>query len=178
MTKYRTLLSSYNPTQSDAGCGYLSMTFQVHILNSLSWTSVACVEITGRMPSGVVNFTKIFLLCYVYLLFIYNVSQALWKEPINWLQATHGRGFLQCTSIFTFPSPESLLTLIFLMRDERITTPHSISLIRPNTMKPQSKSGVAQLEWNVTGTLFFVRFGASSASSSHPHRDQILILIP
>ncbi|KDQ16712.1 hypothetical protein BOTBODRAFT_238662 [Botryobasidium botryosum FD-172 SS1] len=87
---------------------------KIHILNSISWTEVASLDITGRIPS----------------------TATLWREPPNWLEATHGRGFLQY---------------------ERVPTPHSITLIRPSITKPQSKAGIAQLEWNVTGTLLFVR---------------------
>jgi len=52
----------------------------------------------------------------------------------------------------------SLLISFLILRDERVPTPHSITLTRPNATKPQSKTGIAQLEWNVTGSLFFVRF--------------------
>ncbi|KAJ3548329.1 hypothetical protein NMY22_g1298 [Coprinellus aureogranulatus] len=45
---------------------------KVHILDSLTWSPVANLELTSRIPSSV----------------------RTWREPSNWLEATEGRGFL------------------------------------------------------------------------------------
>jgi len=45
---------------------------KIHVLNSLSWTSIAAFELTGRVPEHV----------------------SVWREPPRWIEETHGRGFL------------------------------------------------------------------------------------
>ncbi|KII93811.1 hypothetical protein PLICRDRAFT_49829 [Plicaturopsis crispa FD-325 SS-3] len=45
---------------------------KVHILDSLSWSPVATLELSSRIPASV----------------------AFWREPSQWLEATEGRGFL------------------------------------------------------------------------------------
>ncbi|KIK96018.1 hypothetical protein PAXRUDRAFT_32676 [Paxillus rubicundulus Ve08.2h10] len=45
---------------------------KIHILDSLTWSTVSTLELSSRIPSGV----------------------TLWREPTNWLESTQGRGFL------------------------------------------------------------------------------------
>ncbi|PBK77430.1 YVTN repeat-like/Quino protein amine dehydrogenase [Armillaria solidipes] len=61
----------------------------------------------------------------------------VWREPADWLTATEGRGFLSY---------------------EKLPSPHSITLTKPDHTKPNPKSGVIQMEWNLTGSLLLVRF--------------------
>ncbi|KAG7099110.1 hypothetical protein E1B28_000983 [Marasmius oreades] len=61
----------------------------------------------------------------------------LWREPSNWQESTDGRGFLSY---------------------DKIRTPYTISITKPDHTKPNPKSGATQLEWNKTGTVLLVRF--------------------
>ncbi|KAK0198238.1 WD repeat-containing protein 8 [Armillaria mellea] len=61
----------------------------------------------------------------------------VWREPADWLTATEGRGFLSY---------------------ERLPSPYSITLNKPDHTKPNPKSGVIQIEWNLTGSLLLMRF--------------------
>ncbi|KAF9076159.1 WD repeat-containing protein 8 [Rhodocollybia butyracea] len=61
----------------------------------------------------------------------------VWREPSKWLEATEGRGFLSY---------------------EKLRTPQTIALNKVDHMKANPKSGIAQLEWNQTGTLLLVRY--------------------
>ncbi|KAH7885892.1 WD repeat-containing protein 8 [Phlebopus sp. FC_14] len=88
---------------------------KIHILDSLTWSSSSTLELSSRIPSGV----------------------TLWREPVNWLQSTQGRGFLSY---------------------ERLQGPQTIGISRIDSTKPLPKSGAVQLEWNKTGTLLLVRF--------------------
>ncbi|KAI0320374.1 YVTN repeat-like/Quino protein amine dehydrogenase [Amylostereum chailletii] len=65
------------------------------------------------------------------------VGTTVWREPTNWLEATEGRGFLSY---------------------ERLQGPHPLNLVRTDPSKPNPKSGVAQLEFNKTGTALLARF--------------------
>ncbi|GLB36033.1 putative WD40 repeats [Lyophyllum shimeji] len=47
---------------------------RVHILDNLSWSPVATLELSSRVPSGA----------------------TVWREPSKWLETTEGRGFLSC----------------------------------------------------------------------------------
>ncbi|KAI0001905.1 YVTN repeat-like/Quino protein amine dehydrogenase [Russula vinacea] len=47
---------------------------KIHILEQLTWSRVATLELGTRIPANV----------------------AIWREPSNWLEATEGRGFLSC----------------------------------------------------------------------------------
>ncbi|KAF8508111.1 WD repeat-containing protein 8 [Gautieria morchelliformis] len=88
---------------------------KIHTLNSLSWTSVKTLELHTRIPAGT------------------NV----WREPLNWLESTHGYAFQPY---------------------DRVQGVASVSLIRTNPEKPDPRSGAVQLEWNVDGTLLMARF--------------------
>ncbi|KAF9480086.1 WD repeat-containing protein 8 [Pholiota conissans] len=60
-----------------------------------------------------------------------------WREPPKWLETTEGRGFLSY---------------------DRLHGPQILSGIRADPTKPNPKSGLLQLEWNLTGTLLLARF--------------------
>ncbi|KAF9056497.1 WD repeat-containing protein 8 [Panaeolus papilionaceus] len=61
----------------------------------------------------------------------------IWREPVKWLESTEGRGFLSY---------------------DRINGSHVVSAVRPDVTKPNPKSGVVQMDWNLTGSLLLVRF--------------------
>ncbi|KAI0814883.1 YVTN repeat-like/Quino protein amine dehydrogenase [Irpex lacteus] len=61
----------------------------------------------------------------------------LWREPTNWVEKTQGRGFLSY---------------------ERLPTPTTIAITRPDLSKPFPKSGTVQLAFNTAGTLLLARF--------------------
>ncbi|KAI3615147.1 wd repeat-containing protein 8 [Moniliophthora roreri] len=61
----------------------------------------------------------------------------IWREPANWQESTEGRGFLSY---------------------DRLHTPYSLTLNKPDPSKPHPKSGVVQLGWNRTGTMLLARF--------------------
>jgi len=61
----------------------------------------------------------------------------LWREPLKWFETTEGRGFLSY---------------------ERTEGPQSLSWSRVDQTKPNPRSGTAQLEFNITGSLLLVRF--------------------
>ncbi|PPQ63010.1 hypothetical protein CVT24_006116 [Panaeolus cyanescens] len=42
--------------------------------------------------------------------------------------------------------------------DDRITGSHVLNAVRPDITKPNPKSGVVQMDWNLTGSLLLVRF--------------------
>jgi hypothetical protein len=52
-----------------------------------------------------------------------------------------------------------LFKVILFYTDDRLQGPQILSTIRFDPMKPNPKSGVAQMEWNLTGSLLMVRFG-------------------
>ncbi|KAI0694863.1 WD repeat-containing protein 8 [Cytidiella melzeri] len=62
---------------------------------------------------------------------------AIWREPANWVEKTQGRGFLSY---------------------ERLQTPTTISISRPDLSKPYPKSGTVQLAFNTAGTYLLARF--------------------
>ncbi|KAJ8083896.1 hypothetical protein PM082_002662 [Marasmius tenuissimus] len=85
----------------------------------------------------------------------------LWREPSNWQESTEGRGFLSY---------------------DKVHTPSSVSTVKPDHTKPHPKSGIAQLEWNKTGTVLLARLGKrhfcsfpSSEESFNPSLRSILI---
>jgi len=49
--------------------------------------------------------------------------------------------------------------ILHIFVDDHINGPHVLSTIRPDPTKPNPKSGVVQMEWNLTGNLLLVRFG-------------------
>ncbi|KAF5369078.1 hypothetical protein D9758_003053 [Tetrapyrgos nigripes] len=63
----------------------------------------------------------------------------IWHEPQKWQEATEGRGFLSY---------------------ERVKAPQSIAhyQTKSDPTKANPKTGVAQLQWNQTGSLLLVRF--------------------
>lgn len=60
----------------------------------------------------------------------------IWREPSKWLEATEGRGFLSY---------------------ERHSGRPAIPSSRSDVTKADPKSGIAQLEWNISGSLLLVR---------------------
>ncbi|KZW00243.1 YVTN repeat-like/Quino protein amine dehydrogenase [Exidia glandulosa HHB12029] len=90
---------------------------KVHVLNNITWKSVATLEFSHRIPA--------------------NSNANVWREPSNWLESTHGRGYLSY---------------------DRLSLPVSISVERADPAKPHPRTGVAQLTWNVDGTLLLIRF--------------------
>ncbi|TDL28690.1 WD repeat-containing protein 8 [Rickenella mellea] len=88
---------------------------KIHVLDGLSWSLVATLQLSSRMHAGV----------------------TVWREPQNWLEATHGRGFLSY---------------------EGVHGPQSIQIPKPDLSKPHPKSGTVQLEWNIKGSLLLARY--------------------
>ncbi|KAI0274733.1 YVTN repeat-like/Quino protein amine dehydrogenase [Gloeopeniophorella convolvens] len=88
---------------------------KVHILEQLTWSKVVTLELGTRLPANV----------------------TIWREPLNWLEATEGRGFLSY---------------------EKIQGPHPLNAARVDHSKAPPKSGTVQLEFNKTGTLLLARF--------------------
>lgn len=48
--------------------------------------------------------------------------------------------------------------MAFCLVDDHINGPHVLTTIRADPTKPNPKSGVVQMEWNLTGSLLLVRF--------------------
>ncbi|GJE94941.1 WD40 repeat domain-containing protein [Phanerochaete sordida] len=61
----------------------------------------------------------------------------VWREPTNWIDATQGHGFILY---------------------ERVRSPWSLTITRPELSKAYPKSGAVQLSFNVSGTLLLARF--------------------
>ena len=56
-------------------------------------------------------------------------------------------------------SDSNLVLISQIFADDHINGPHVLSTIRADPTKPNPKSGVVQMEWNLTGNLLLVRFG-------------------
>lgn len=56
-------------------------------------------------------------------------------------------------------SDNNLVFIIHFFVDDPINGPHVLSTIRADPTKPNPKSGVVQMEWNLTGNLLLIRFG-------------------
>ncbi|KAG2023093.1 WD repeat-containing protein 8, variant 2 [Coprinopsis cinerea AmutBmut pab1-1] len=65
-------------------------------------------------------------------------SVTVWREPSRWLEATEGRGFLSY---------------------EKLQGTQTLQVNRVDLTRPYPKSGILQLEFNITGSLLLVRFG-------------------
>lgn len=87
---------------------------KIHILDSVSWSPVCVLDLSSRVAAGV----------------------TIWKEPANWLEATHGRGFISY---------------------ERRQGPYSIPVVKADKSKAHPKSGLVELAWNITGRLLLAR---------------------
>lgn len=46
-----------------------------------------------------------------------------------------------------------------MLKDERSYGSQSLNTLRVDLTKPHPKSGLVQLDWNLTGTLLLARFG-------------------
>jgi len=51
-----------------------------------------------------------------------------------------------------------------IVPDERLSGAQTIPFTRADPSKANPKSGVAQLEWNISGSLLLVRFGEDSVN--------------
>jgi hypothetical protein len=73
------------------------------------------------------------------------VGAVLWREPANWLEATHGRGFLSY---------------------ERSKGPQLLPIPRTESSgkRPYPRTGVVQLDWNKNGTMLMARFENAPAA--------------
>ncbi|KAI0788631.1 WD repeat-containing protein 8 [Abortiporus biennis] len=79
----------------------------------------------------------------------------IWREASDWMETTNGRGFVSY---------------------EKLQSPNSISLSRSDLTKPNPKSGILQLEFNITGTLLLARFESAPCIVflyAFPTRDEI-----
>lgn len=56
-------------------------------------------------------------------------------------------------------SDSNLVLISQIFADDHINGPHVLSTIRADPTKPNPKSGVVQMEWNLTGNLLLIRFG-------------------
>ncbi|OCH87739.1 WD repeat-containing protein 8 [Obba rivulosa] len=97
---------------------------KIYILESLTWGPIATLELSNRIPTGV----------------------TIWREPDEWLEATHGRGFLSYERV---PAPYTLPT----RRASKATSKHT------------SSSGITQLAWNATGSLLLARTDSAPAAA-------------
>lgn len=89
---------------------------QIYILDGLSWSCVANLDLSSRVPPDV----------------------TVWREPLHWIEATLGRGYL------SYERPQGTQTML---------------INRVDASKAYPKSGLAQLEWNVDGSLLLARYG-------------------
>ncbi|PFH54782.1 hypothetical protein AMATHDRAFT_72548 [Amanita thiersii Skay4041] len=120
-------LGSFSP-ESDPGLGIRHVTWhpsgtflavggcndKIYILDSSTWSPAVTLDISSRVPA----------------------STIVWREPLNWLEATFGRGFISY---------------------ERLQGPLTVPMIRSEQARTSQKSGVAQIEWNTTGSLLLAR---------------------
>ncbi|KAI0631635.1 WD repeat-containing protein 8 [Trametes polyzona] len=142
-----TVLGSFSP-EPDPGFGIRMVSWhpsgmflavagsddKVHILESLTWNPIAMFDLPTRAPAGV----------------------HVWREPVGWLEATHGRGFLSYERI---QAPFSLPTASSQVRSKPMK-PASSSRTGPSTARI-SGSGTTQLAFNTSGTLLLVRSAAA-----------------
>lgn len=56
-------------------------------------------------------------------------------------------------------SDNNIFLISQIFADDHIKGPHMLSTIRADPTKSNPKSGVVQMEWNLTGNLLLVRFG-------------------
>lgn len=56
-------------------------------------------------------------------------------------------------------SDSNFVPISQIFADDHINGPHVLSTIRADFTKANPKSGVVQMEWNLTGNLLLVRFG-------------------
>ncbi|KAH9939670.1 YVTN repeat-like/Quino protein amine dehydrogenase [Epithele typhae] len=104
---------------------------KVYILESLTWNSMATLDLPTRIPAGV----------------------HVWKEPSAWLEATHGRGFLSYERI---QSPYILPTSASQTRAKG-TRPTPSAQSGSSTTSSRTGSGTTQIGFNTSGTLLLVR---------------------
>ncbi|KAF7306809.1 ATP-dependent metallopeptidase [Mycena indigotica] len=108
---------------------------KIHILD-LTWTVAATLELSARIPSGVVSVP-----------FGENHPNGRRQQKVE--VSYHVPNYSA-----TKPASESIA-------DERLRSPHSIVIQRADMTKSNPKSGTAQLEWNKNGSLLLVRFDNS-----------------
>jgi hypothetical protein len=56
--------------------------------------------------------------------------------------------------------PSQIFLISQVCADNRINGPYLLRYIRADLTKENPKSGVIQMEWNLTGNLLLIRFGA------------------
>ncbi|KAL5534433.1 hypothetical protein ACEPAG_895 [Sanghuangporus baumii] len=104
---------SWHPSGSFLAVG--GFTDKIYLLDGLSWSCVATLELSNRIPSEV----------------------TVWREPLNWIEATLGRGYL------SYERPQGMQV---------------VPINRADTSKAYPKSGLVQLDWNVDGSLLLARY--------------------
>ncbi|KAJ3565461.1 hypothetical protein NP233_g7617 [Leucocoprinus birnbaumii] len=70
---------------------------RIYILDSLSWSAVATLELSSRVPTSV----------------------KVWREPSKWMEATEGRGFL------SYERPQGTQVLTLIRADQTKANPKS-----------------------------------------------------
>jgi hypothetical protein len=127
---------------------------QIHILDSLSWSAVVSFEYSNRVPAGVVRLSILDL----------SVTHDKFTDDMAWTTKM-ARSYRRERISILYDSPwlltSSQYATIFYFSDERVKAPQSIThyQTKSDPTKANPKTGVAQLEWNQTGTLLLVRFG-------------------
>ncbi|PCH34697.1 YVTN repeat-like/Quino protein amine dehydrogenase [Wolfiporia cocos MD-104 SS10] len=108
---------------------------KVYVLETITWRPVTTFELQSRIPAGV----------------------AIWREPSNWLESTHGRGFLSYARVH---APHSLN---LSPRDRFKPPPELHSAFNSNTRSIPA-SATDYLAWNSDGSMLLVRYaGAPTA---------------
>ncbi|KAF8328154.1 YVTN repeat-like/Quino protein amine dehydrogenase [Cantharellus anzutake] len=82
---------------------------KIYLLNHFNWAPISIIEFRARIPAETI----------------------VWKEPVGWFEATHGRGFL----------PYDRVKRTMIARD---------------TTGSASTGGCLQMEWNIKGTGLLV----------------------
>jgi len=67
----------------------------------------------------------------------------VWREPAGWIDATLGRGFLSY---------------------ERPQGGQAVPFVRVDASKGHPKSGLVQLDWNITGSMLLARFESAPSA--------------
>lgn len=134
---------------------------EIHILDSLSWSEVYTLELSTRIPSTVVSDNTL-----TYLSFSRYCRTCGGSPPNGW-RLRKAVDFCRVSSnlVQSCRQTDSL-------QDERLQGSQTLNTSRVDLTKPHPKSGVVQLDWNLTGNLLLARFGMfsdlSNNESHHP----------